>query len=288
MTSRAPPYLLTPYLSPAAHPVGSLTLVTNVLSATSNWLVVRYLQSLLPASTSRGTSEDVVPDDSTGENTAVVLVSFLRDFAFWNECAGKLGVDLTRHTREKSFLFIDGLSHLFTPSPSPQAPSPPKPYRILTSANLVDIQRDVSAAVTSLSIAAGPGGAPKNVVLIIDQLDFLLAATEGSVAETQNMIFSLREKTHASILTLAADSALLSSASTTLEKNHAAFSIALAHQADCVVSLRMLDTGVAKGVSGVMLITRGGQDGNCVELEEHEYLYYISADGGTRVFERGQ
>lgn len=55
-----------------------------------------------------------------------------------------------------------------------------------------------------------------------------------------------------------------------------------------MISLRMLDTGVAKGVSGVMLITRGGQDAEDTQLEEHEYLYYIAADGGTRVFERGE
>ena len=45
------------------------------------------------------------------------------------------------------------------------------------------------------------------------------------------------------------------------------------------MALRLLDTGTAKDVSGVMRIT--GQ-------ERHvEYLYHVAADG-VKVFERGQ
>ena len=52
-----------------------------------------------------------------------------------------------------------------------------------------------------------------------------------------------------------------------------------AHAAGEVVSLRRLDTGAAGDVSGVLRI-----DG---VREGRELLYYVAADGGVRVFERG-
>ena len=76
MSTRIPP-LLEPYL--ALPPEASLVLLTSVLGASSNWLVLRYLYSYLKSS-------------STGENkdVGVVLVSFMRDGAFWREGAGRL------------------------------------------------------------------------------------------------------------------------------------------------------------------------------------------------------
>lgn len=69
---------------------------------------------------------------------------------------------------------------------------------------------------------------------------------------------------------------------TSLERSHAALVLAQAHAADVVLSLRMLDTGVAKDVSGVVRITeRGGDNGGA------EYLYHVGGDGNVRVFERG-
>ena len=74
---------------------------------------------------------------------------------------------------------------------------------------------------------------------------------------------------------------------TSLEKEHASFVVSLAHESEIVLSLRLLDTGVAKDVSGVVRIGCGGQDtGRAVE--EREFLYHVGGDGGVRVFERGQ
>ena len=55
-----------------------------------------------------------------------------------------------------------------------------------------------------------------------------------------------------------------------------------------IVSLRLLDTGIAKDVSGVVRITRGGDSGGKRQIEEKEYLYHVGGDGGVKVFERGQ
>ena len=66
-----------------------------------------------------------------------------------------------------------------------------------------------------------------------------------------------------------------------------------------VISARGLDTGVARDISGVLRISRGGYH-NVIEdeckargelegagLEEKECLYLVGADGGVKVFERG-
>jgi elongator complex protein 6 len=88
-------------------------------------------------------------------------------------------------------------------------------------------------------------------------------------------------------LSLSADFPFLHSPSTPLETNHAAFLIAMAHQADFVASLRELDTGIAKDVSGVLRVTMGDGEGR-KDLEETEMLYFVARDGGVKVFERGQ
>lgn len=82
MASRIP-HLLEPYL--AIPPESSHTLLTSVLGASTNWLVLRYLYSYLHKSTNS-------TDDGSGEtpNVNVVLVSFVRDFAFWKDGAGRL------------------------------------------------------------------------------------------------------------------------------------------------------------------------------------------------------
>jgi elongator complex protein 6 len=67
----------------------------------------------------------------------------------------------------------------------------------------------------------------------------------------------------------------------------------MAHQADLIMSLRLLDSGTARDVSGVVRITAGNQTGEMDQgtqqrVEEKELLYFVGGDGGVKVFERGQ
>ena len=141
-------------------------------------------------------------------------------------------------------------------------------------------------------------------VLVIDQIDLLLAATGDDVTGIllQKLLLDLREvqhslhelptwadniqKTHATILALAADEPLIHPQTTTLEREHAALILSLAHEAELVMSLRMLDTGRANDVSGVIRITPGGSHSES-DVEEHEYLYLVGGDGAVKVFARG-
>uniref|UniRef100_L2FMN0 Elongator complex protein 6 n=1 Tax=Colletotrichum fructicola (strain Nara gc5) TaxID=1213859 RepID=L2FMN0_COLFN len=241
------PHLLEPYL--ALPPECAQILLTSVLGASTNWLVLRYLYSYL-----RRPTEDAPADD-----TRVVLVSFMRDFAFWKEGAGRLGLDLETLGRGGKFVFVDGLSGLF----SNAAPPPTKGRRTLRGAKIPDVQRELEAAVADVS---GGGG---KVVLVVDQPDFLLAATGEEVGGlvVKNMLLDLQEKVHASI-------------------EHASFVLGLAHAAEMVVGLRLLDTGTARDVSGVLRVTAGGNGERTVE--EAELLYFVGGDGSVKVFGRGQ
>lgn len=71
------PSLLEPHIlsGAATRDDGSLTVLTSVQGATSNWLVVRYLYALLAM---KNNSEPT-------EEAGVLLVSFLRDGNFWKE-----------------------------------------------------------------------------------------------------------------------------------------------------------------------------------------------------------
>jgi elongator complex protein 6 len=59
------------------------------------------------------------------------------------------------------------------------------------------------------------------------------------------------------------------------------------------MSLRLLDTGTARDVSGVVRITAGDEaevDDRDTQrrIEEKELLYFVAGDGAVNVFERGQ
>ena len=95
------------------------------------------------------------------------------------------------------------------------------------------------------------------------------------------------QKVHATIATVSADEPLVVAQTTALEKEHTSFVLSLAHEAATILSLRLLDTGVAKDVSGVIRVTAGGDDSG-ERIEEKEFLYHVGGDGGVRVFERGQ
>ncbi|KAF3802156.1 hypothetical protein GCG54_00012402 [Colletotrichum gloeosporioides] len=262
------PHLLEPYL--ALPPECAQILLTSVLGASTNWLVLRYLYSFL-----RRPTEDAPADD-----TRVVLVSFMRDFAFWKEGAGRLGLDLETLGRSGKFVFVDGLSGLF----SDATPPPTKGRRTLRGAKIPDVQRELEAAVADVS---GGGG---KVVLVVDQPDFLLAATGEEVGGlvVKNMLLDLQEKVHASVVTVAADEPLIGAQATTLEKEHASFVLGLAHAAEMVVALRLLDTGTARDVSGVLRVTAGGNGDGERTVEEAELLYFVGGDGSVKVFGRGQ
>lgn len=83
------PHLLEPYL--ALPPETSQLLLTGVLGASTNWLVLRHLYSLLRPRAGRRGGDDGPAGAGAGRGeTRVLLVSFMRDYAFWKDGAGRL------------------------------------------------------------------------------------------------------------------------------------------------------------------------------------------------------
>ncbi|CAI7574493.1 unnamed protein product [Penicillium pancosmium] len=345
MPSQPPlPPLLAPYLS--TQPESSLTLVSSILGATSNWLVLRFLHAAL--SNSSNNASIGLEDSPDGKKKKVVFVSFLRGWEFWKAEAKRLGLDLTRLAGKQQFAYVDGLSELFTtpkptgntlPTLSTGSPAPARttlplrsqpgavPGRTPAPASspigqgstggpsisepgiakklnfagqgltaLDKLERDISTVIAKFKTAEDD-----EILLIIDQPDFLLASTGPSYAigatEMMDWVTGLQQAVHATVLTLAADSPLLHNApaasnqmATPVESEHAAFAIGLAHRAQSVMQLRTLETGAARDVSGVLRISRGGgwSTGAEENLDEKELLFYIQRDGGVRVFGRGE
>lgn len=184
-----------------------------MLGASTNWLVLRYLYSILQPSRSEGN------DGNGGMN--VVFVSFLRDYAFWKEGSRKLvcslylpcnfvsggcvheesmlmlwgiqGIDLGKQISSKRFIFVDGLSELYLPSSLAKQMTSAKQDGIITlrdGMNISGIKDGIMSAIRTVQTS----GTAK-VVLIVDQLDLLLAAGGDavSVAAVEDMLMELRE-----------------------------------------------------------------------------------------------
>ena len=94
----------------------------------------------------------------------------------------------------------------------------------------------------------------------------------------------LHAQAHATLLIANADTPLLQT-TTPLETSSANFLTTAAHASRMVMSVRELETGAARDVSGVLRVTNGGDGG---EVEEREMLYFVGRDGGVRVFGRGE
>ncbi|KAG9233685.1 hypothetical protein BJ875DRAFT_442008 [Amylocarpus encephaloides] len=279
MSSKIPPPL-EPYL--ALPPEASLVLLTSVLGASTNWLVLRYLHRAL-------IHDGAASLPSADEGAGVVLVSFMRDFTFWRENAKRMGLDLENLSTKRRFACVDGLTGLFLPTQ--QEASGRTAEYVLGSPSLSDVSRVIRNAVRSLQ---SPPGSKSKVLLVIDQPDLILATTGDEIGPVHlgNVLLDLREEVHSMLVTLSADAPSALAQQTRLEIDHAAFLLSVAHQADMTLSLRRLDSGTARDVSGVIRITTG--EGQCENdrlqkrVEERELLYFVGGDGGVKVFERGQ
>ncbi|MCJ1322802.1 hypothetical protein MMC15_008152 [Xylographa vitiligo] len=331
ITSPRTPPLLAPYV--VLPQPGSLTLVTGVLGATPNWLVLRFLAVALV---------DLGPDDrckahvhpagdgwDQGEDEVrIVLVSFSKDWAFWKgegvrtvRCESplslhaflgegvQLGIDFVRHLKNGRVTFVDGLSKLFTDTNTPQAANSEREsgQRVLSNPNLDVVERTVLDAIEE-SKHGKSSLERKRTLLFLDGLDLYIAATGRSPKEVNDMLEEWREyanstsvskQVYATIIATAADSPFVQSPITPLETAHTAFVVGLAHEAGLVMSVRALDTGVARDISGVIRIVKASgwpkadkhvqasQTSPAEAVEEREMLYFIAGDGGIRVWERG-
>ena len=79
------PSLLVPYLS--TPPSTSLFLLTSVLGASTNWLLLRFLLAVFSPRLINAPESNEVSVDS---EVKIVFVSFLRDWEFWRDGSRRL------------------------------------------------------------------------------------------------------------------------------------------------------------------------------------------------------
>ena len=97
------PLILSPYFE--APPAGSLTLVTSVLNATSNWLLLRAIYAALYGVNDDGGTDYAQIRELGGprerEQRRVVFVSLLRGLDLWKELGRKAVREIRRHCPAK-------------------------------------------------------------------------------------------------------------------------------------------------------------------------------------------
>ncbi|PSN70082.1 hypothetical protein BS50DRAFT_662171 [Corynespora cassiicola Philippines] len=191
-----------------------------------------------------------------------------------------------------------------SPTPAPQ-PTIQQGIYTLTSPALPHLKSTLQTALTS------PSPPPKKTLLILDNPDALLALDPSlTPASLSSLLLSLHASSISHMLVhMQSDNPLLSPSAPVpqpLELAQHDFLVRIAHASSRILGVRVLDTGVARDVSGVVRVTRaagggfaGGLGLGLGEEEEEEeglwgengsgkeFLYQVRGDGGVRVFERG-
>ena len=189
-------------------------------------------------------------------------------------------MDITKATDKAELLFVDLLNA----------------ENILGPAKLLaETEQSISNSVTKLS-----NGDDKRICLVLDSPDVLFAITSVTAQQLNNLVLKLRSLVYSTVIACSADLPFLSAAATSggkvsspIEAETASFITQQAHAARCVMSVRELDTGAAKDISGVLRVTRGGDaddldnDSKRQDLPEMEALYLVQRDGNVKVFQRG-
>lgn len=158
MPSQPPiPPLLSPLLQISPKSC-SLSLLTSVLSASTNWLVLRFVYTAL--------GEKSLNDDGTTGEVRVLIISWLRGLELWREMGRKLGVDFSRSGK---LSFLDGLGANF-------------------GRGVRAVEREILNAVQRLKQNEG-----QRVLVVLDGVDFLAAAMGAEVTEVMDMVTEIRE-----------------------------------------------------------------------------------------------
>ncbi|KAF1966933.1 hypothetical protein BU23DRAFT_559778 [Bimuria novae-zelandiae CBS 107.79] len=286
-------------------PNEALLLLTSTLDASASWLLCRFLCDAL--------SPD--RDEQQKDAKKVLLVSWLRDYDFWKQEVRKsTGLDLGGLRAQRKFAFVDGLSALFLadevekPRGLQQLPARPIPAKgppglhTLSSTSLDHASATITAALDALDPSS-------STLVILDNPDILLAAVPA-LAPSDLTSFFLTLHTRPSVsqvlVHLQSDLALRTPSvpPQPLQIAQQNLLVKTAHMSAKVLGIRLLDTGVARDVSGVLRATvhkdswtnigtlgqmGDGRRGDAGLLEEKslEVLYKVQGDGGVRVFERG-
>jgi elongator complex protein 6 len=184
------------------------------------------------------------------------------------------------------FAYVDALSAFGDEKERPKTVVDPaqSQTRMLNSHDLSDFVVTMNEAFTSLG--------DRDIILVLDSPDLILGTTDSGAEAVISAILKLRLRVHATIILLRAD--LFDSDGefqnpTPMQIQQQQLLLSLAHQADTVFSVRKLDTGLAKDVTGVLRITTANKEVGDDDkiLPAKEFLYHVHANRAVVVWERG-
>ncbi|KAF2273692.1 uncharacterized protein EI97DRAFT_495863 [Westerdykella ornata] len=165
----------------------------------------------------------------------------------------------------------------------------------ITSPTLKDVRSAIEGAIRHVEST----GTQRKTLLILDTPSFLLASNPDITTYALSAeVLHLHKFTSHILVHVPADDALisLSEPSQPIEVEGNNFLVKMAHMSTRILSCRVLDTGYAKDVSGVLRITENAsartldllnteRDGD--ERRGRELLYLVKGDGSVKMFERG-
>lgn len=165
----------------------------------------------------------------------------------------------------------------------------------MTSQDLEHFQSTIETAIRHVQLQS-----PGKSLLILDTPSLLLATNPAiSASSLSASLLHLHGLTSHILVHAPTDEALisLSHPPQPLEIDAHNFLVKVSHMSTRILSCRVLDTGVARDVSGVLRVTDNGggeqlrpeqiKDGNTEEQYGRELLYLVKGDGSVKVFERG-
>ncbi|EUC47686.1 hypothetical protein COCMIDRAFT_89424 [Bipolaris oryzae ATCC 44560] len=187
-----------------------------------------------------------------------------------------------------------------TTSEAADAGSSTPGHYVLKTLDLSEIKTTISSAVSALN----PSAVQRKTLLIFDNPDLLLALNPSiTPSDFTSLTLALHTiPTVSPVLThIQSDNPLLnlSTPPQPLELAHHNLLVKFAHMSRRILGVRILDTGVARDVSGVIRITEQKHEWSDLDLNENEpkesgdnrrgkeFLYQVKGDGSVRVFERG-
>ncbi|KAK9240881.1 hypothetical protein V1525DRAFT_394180 [Lipomyces kononenkoae] len=251
-----------------------LVLITSALATNSSWLLQHFVRASLAQQRNSITGIEKVQ-----QKRPVIFVSLIDDVEFHRRCFMKAGIDLDALIAQKLFIYVDGFTKLFGPSPD------------LSNSLVVYLQSADKATWLSqirsviLQLEAGD----ILPTLVLEGLDVLHALGIMSAKEILRFVHDLQELSGVLIASSYSSDIMLTGMSTlAVEQN--AYLLSLIRRAVAVFSIRPLSTGMAGDVTGTIRITNGGQpcDGQG-NVDQGEFHYFVGEgkSGGVKVFEKG-
>jgi elongator complex protein 6 len=176
-------------------------------------------------------------------------------------------------------------------------------HHVLKSLDLEHVKTTITSAVTSLASSTPTQSAQRKTFIVLDNPDLLLALNPSInplvLASLNATLHKLPSVSHI-LVHIQSDNPLLSLSTPPqpLEISHHNLLVKLGHMSRRILGVRVLDTGVARDVSGVVRITEQSIGWLELGLEDEttnavdggrgkEFLYQIKGDGSVRVFDRG-